>query len=250
MKKLVVALFMLGLGGGISHAEGLASGWSGEGSLSAGVTTGNTDTSDVGLAVDLKKEAGVWTYGLQASADYGKIDGQETKNRIFAGLDADRQLNDRLFAFGRLSHERDEFTGFESRTFVGTGLGYQIYEGDKVNWAVRGGPGLKIDKVREINTVDGTGAPVTIPSETVNSFGVIAASDYSYAFNENVSFTNTTSVLYAKESTQISNSAAITASLTSKLSARMSFDVRHDTDPPVGFEATDTATRVSLVYAF
>ena len=43
---------------------------------------------------------------------------------------------------------------------------------------------------------------------------------------------------------------AVTAALTGALSARFSVDVRYDTDPPVGFEQTDTATRVSLVYAF
>ena len=40
------------------------------------------------------------------------------------------------------------------------------------------------------------------------------------------------------------------AALGAALSARFSVDVRHDTDPPFGFEDTDTATRVSLVYAF
>ena len=37
--------------------------------------------------------------------------------------------------------------------------------------------------------------------------------------------------------------------LTGALSARASYDVRHDTDAPAGFEKTDTVTRVSLVYA-
>ncbi|MEL6757060.1 MAG: DUF481 domain-containing protein, partial [Pseudomonadota bacterium] len=69
-------------------------------------------------------------------------------------------------------------------------------------------------------------------------------------FNDNVGFTNDTTVLYAETSTQIGNIAAITASLTDTLSARVSFEVRHDTDPVEGFENTDTISRVSLVYGF
>ena len=41
---------------------------------------------------------------------------------------------------------------------------------------------------------------------------------------------------------------ALDAGLMGNLSARVSFDVRHDTDPLPGFEATDTTTKFSLVY--
>ncbi|MEL6753806.1 MAG: DUF481 domain-containing protein, partial [Pseudomonadota bacterium] len=107
-----------------------------------------------------------------------------------------------------------------------------------------GGPGLKIDEVRE-TTVAGE----IVPAETVESFSVFAASNFEHAFNENVSFSNDTDLLYAEESTQMINVAALTAKLTDAFSARISFDVRHDTDPPEDFESTDTATRVALVYA-
>ena len=68
-----------------AHAQddATANGWSGEGSLSAGTTTGNTETTDIGLGLDVARKMNVWTVGLQASADYGETDGAETKNRIF-----------------------------------------------------------------------------------------------------------------------------------------------------------------------
>ncbi|MEZ5985535.1 MAG: DUF481 domain-containing protein [Hyphomonas sp.] len=251
MRKLLIAFTAIACAAGTAQAEdGATDGWSGEGSLSAGYTTGNTDTKDFGLGLKLNKKSGLWDFGIEASADYGEIDGEESKNRIYTGLNADRLINDRLFGFGQVSYERDEFTGFESRTFVGGGLGYHIFDGDKTKWTVRGGPGLKIDEVRAYETVDVNNLPITVPDETVNSFGAVASSAFAYKFNENVGFSNDTSVIYAEESTQLSNTAALTAALTSKMSARVSFDVRHDTNPPAGFESTDTATRVSLVYAF
>lgn len=48
-------------------------------------------------------------------------------------------------------------------------------------------------------------------------------------------------------STQIANIIARTANLWGNLNARISFDVRHDTDPLPGFESTDTSTKFSLV---
>ncbi len=225
-------------------------GWSGEGSLSAGVSTGNTETTDLGLGVDATRDWGVWALGLNAVADFGETDGVETKNRIFLGTNLDRQINDKLFGFGQLSYEKDEFSGFASRTFIGGGLGYEIYNSDTLGWTVRGGPGFKIDEVEAV--LDTTTVPATVvtPETTEESVGAVAESNFNYAFNDNVAFTNDTKALYAQESTQLSNVIALTATLTDTLSARVSFEARHDTNPPLGFEDTDTISRVSLVYGF
>jgi len=233
------------------HAQDASeNGWSGECSLSAGVTTGNTETTDLGLGVDATRTMNLWKIGLQATADYGETDGDETKNRIFLGTNLDRQFNDRLFGFGQLTYERDEFSGFDSRAFIGGGLGYELLNGDATQWTVRGGPGLKIDEIEAV--LDASTVPPTVLSEatTEESFGATAASNFAHKFNDNVSFTNDSTLVYADTSTQIGNIAAITASLTNTLSARVSFEVRHDTDPVDGFESTDTISRVSLVYGF
>jgi putative salt-induced outer membrane protein len=220
--------------------------WTGEGSFGAGFNTGNTETSDLGLGLKLARDAGQWTTSLEAVADYAETDGLETKNRAFVAGQLDRDFSERTYGFGRVSYERDEFSGFESRAFAGVGAGYRILTGQQATWSIEGGPGIKIDEVRDI-TLPG---PVIIPGETEQSFSAIGASKFAYAFNDNVKLSNDTNVLYAKTSTQIGNSLAITAALTGALSARFSVDVRYDTDPPLGFEQTDTATRVSLVYAF
>lgn len=220
--------------------------WTGEGSFGAGFTTGNTDTSDYGLGLKLARDSGVWKTSVEALADYGKTDGVETKNRAFLAGQLDRAFSDRMYSFGRLSHERDEFSGFESRTFVGAGLGYNILTGEKASWSVEGGPGLKIDEVRPVIEP----GPVIVPGGTEENVSAIGASKFAYAFNENVKLTNDSNVLYAETSTQFANALAVTAALTGALSARFSVDVRYDTDPPLGFENTDTATRFSLVYAF
>lgn len=233
-----------------AQEEDAKTGWTGEGSVSAGVTTGNTETTDLGVGINMTREEGVWAFGVEALADYGEIEGAESKNRWFLAGNVDRQINDRLFGFGRASYEKDEFSGFDSRTFVGGGLGYDVLIGDKRSWTIRGGPGLKIDEIGEIITTDATGATVITPGVTEESFSIVAASDFQYAFNDNVKLTNNTNALYAETSTQLNNSLALTAKLSDALSARISFDVRHDTEPPEGFEATDTATRFSLVYGF
>jgi putative salt-induced outer membrane protein len=224
-------------------------GWTGEGSFSAGYTTGNTETADLGLGLRLNREAGIWTFSAEAAADYGETDSIETKNRYFLAGEIDRQLGDKLFGFVRTSYEKDEFSGFDSRLFVGGGLGYLVLEGEPTSWSVQGGPGLKVDEVQP--TVEMRNGVLTpVPGSTEQSVSVVGKSEFVHAFNDAVSLSNNTEILYASESTQIGNITALTATLTDAFSARFSFDVRHDTNPPSGFESTDTVTRASIVYAF
>ncbi len=80
--------------------------WEGEGSLSAGYTTGNTETTDFGAGVKLKHNGELWTQSGQFSADYGETDSVETKNRLAAAGQVDRILSERLSAYGRGTGER------------------------------------------------------------------------------------------------------------------------------------------------
>lgn len=246
----IAALASVAMLGGNSAVAQYNDGWSGEAAFSAGYTTGNTETTDLGLGIDVAREQGVWTYEFVADGEYGEQDGVESRNRYFLSGDVDRQLNDKLFAFGRTSYEVDQFTGFDSRTFVGGGVGYHIYDSEQTKWTVRAGPGVKIDEVKRIVTTDSVGAALIIPAETVSSFGAVARSAFGHKLNDNVKFINETDVLYGETSTQIENMVALTASVSSAISARMSFNVRYDTNPAEGFEDTDTALKVALVYGF
>ncbi len=248
--SLVVSLASVAMLAGQTAVAQESNGWSGEAAFSAGSTTGNTDTTDLGLGIDVAREKGVWTYEFVADGEYGEQDGVESRNRYFFSGDVDRLLNDKLFAFGRASYEVDQFTGFDSRSFVGGGLGYHIYDGEQAKWTVRGGPGVKVDEVKRIITRDSLGAALIIPAETVTSFGAIARSAFGYKFNDNVKLTNDTDVLYGETSTQIENMVALTASVSAAVSARVSFNVRYDTNPADAFEDTDTALKVALVYGF
>jgi putative salt-induced outer membrane protein len=220
----------------LAQADAQKSTWTGEGAFNAGFTTGNTETTDIGLGVKLARELGAWKASLDASADFGETNSVETRNRFLLGGQLERQFNDRLFGFGRVSYEQDKFSGFETRTFLGAGVGYLVLDREATKWTVEGGPGFRIDELA------GSGA-------TEESFAVRGASSFSHKFNDAVTFTNDTTVTWADVSTQTTNVAAVTAKLTDKLSGRLSFDVRNDSNPPAGFEQTDTATRVGIVYA-
>ncbi|MEM6900596.1 MAG: DUF481 domain-containing protein [Pseudomonadota bacterium] len=223
-------------------------GWTGEGSLSAGITTGNTDTVDLGVGLKGQKETEKWTFAAEAGYDYGEVDGEETRNRWFVAGQVDRKLGERLYAFTRATYEQDNFSGFDTRLFVGVGAGYHIFKGEKLRWTIEAAPGFRRDEVAD--TLDLGPPPVVIEGGVENNFALRGSSQFAYDFNENVGLTNDTSVVWTDLSTQTINTTALNAGLTDAITARISFEVRNDTNPPDGFVNTDTATRLSIVYGF
>ncbi|MBI1359125.1 MAG: DUF481 domain-containing protein [Alphaproteobacteria bacterium] len=219
--------------------------WTGEGSLSAGYTTGNTQTTDGGLAINAKHAGGLWTQQGNFAADYGETDGVESKNRLAASGQVNRVFTPAWNGYVRTTWERDEFSGFDNRYFLGLGMSYKAWETPKSTLTVEGGPGYKIDEVRPI---EATATDPAMPAMTKRTFGARAGSNFKYDFNDRVSLSDTSEVVYSNTSTQLSNGLALTAGLMGNLSARVSFDVRHDTHPPDSFKSTDTATKFSLVY--
>jgi len=245
MKYIIAAALGLSVAGAASaqtqapaQPQSFWSGWTGEGNLGAGITTGNTDTVDIGVALKVAKAFGPWNVAADGGYDFGQVDGVDNRNRWWVGSQVNRDFTDRLYGFGDVSYEEDQFSGFDSRLFVGVGAGYHVFKEKPLTWSVEAAPGYRR------SVLD------TIPSTTANDFAIRGSSKFAYDFNENVTFTNDTDVVWTDTSTQTINTAAITAQLTERISGRVSFQVRHETDPPAGFVNTDTATRASVVYAF
>jgi putative salt-induced outer membrane protein len=220
-------------------------GWSGEGALSGGVTTGNTETTDVGVSLKAQYETGRYTNHGEFTFDYADQDDVESKNRAYGAYQLDSAFTDRFFGFFRTSYEEDKFSGFESRGFVGIGFGYDVVEDKRTKWTLKLAPGLRLDDV--IPTPATATAPAIMGGKD-NTFAAVFGSNFEHAFNDAVTVTNNTEIIYAEVSTQTLNQLALTAKLTRKFSARFSFEARNESDPPAGREPTDTATRIGLVY--
>lgn len=251
------------------------SGWTGEGALGAGITTGNTENIDVGIGVKLAKEFDPWKVSLEGGYDFARQtvdintdaeDSVTTVNRWYLGGQAQRNFTDRLYGFGNIRYEEDDFSGFDSRLFVGVGAGYHVFKEKPLTWSLEVAPGYRRSVIADVvepgvDAVIDPGPPEVIivpaipetiitPGFTANDFAIRGSSRFLYDFNDYVTFTNDTDVIWTNTSTQTINTAALTAKLSDKLSGRVSFEVRNDTNPPDGFVSTDTATRVSVVYGF
>ena len=234
--------------------DGILTGWAGEASLSGARTTGNTDTTDVGLAIRLKKETNKWRHNFYGTADFGENDDETIKERYTVGYKLDRDITDRLYTWGNVDYFQDTFGPFENGYFLGTGLGYKVIEPSPTGWDLEAGVGFKSQSPQELDVPDDiTQADFDIADadgdfDRTNEFAVRGASFFTHDFNDSVSFYNNSEVIYSSSDTYLWNEAGITAALFGNLSARASYRVDHHTDVLPGIEKTDTITRVGVVY--
>ena len=241
-KQFLLAAAMLVATAGTAQAQ-MLEGWSGEASLTGSKTTGNTETTDLGLGLKLNKESDLWRHKFKALADFGRVSGVNNKQRFALGYQIDRDINERTYVYGNADYFNDDFGPFKQGYFVGTGVGYKAILPEPIGWNLEGGLGYRSQKTQ--NPVP----PALLPlSQTDNELALRAFSDFDWVLNDNVSAYNDTEIIYSKSDTYIWNEIGITATLAGNLAARASFRVDTHSDVPVGTEKTDTVTRFGIVY--
>lgn len=211
-------------------------GWSGQGELGGGFTSGNTDESTVGIRFRLEREAVLWTHEFDLLFDFTETDGQTTKQRLDTTYKLNRSLTERLYAFGLVNYEDDRFSGFDYRLFFAPGLGYRVFDRDDLSWRLEAGPGVRLNKFN-----DGTS-----DTEVVG----FTRSRFSWQATDTLELINDTDVIGGGTSVTLKNLAAALFKINDRLRAKFSVDVRTESDPPPPAKRTDTTTKASIVYDF
>lgn len=209
--------------------------WSGEGQIGLSRTSGNTSDTGFLVAVGLSRDGLKTRQFFNAALDRQKSDGTLTRERMGANYELNYKFNDRFYAFGLIGWERDKFAGFSRRFTESGGLGYRVLDAETMTLDVEAGPAF-----RQVKFVDGTS------DSQISGRGSLA---YRWQILDNLAFSEDAAV-YLGDSSTLTSSTALSAAITGALSARLSFDVTHESDPPEGNKKTDTASRFSVVYGF
>lgn len=224
--------------------------WKGQGELGASRSTGNTRNLGLSGGLKLVKDAVKWRLNFQARADYERNNGKTTRDQLSATIEPNYKFNKRLYAYGLAQFERDRFQGFTARYTISGGLGYEVVKTKDLRLAVKAGPALRI-------TEFATG-------ESRSSLAGLVGIDFDWKISDNVKFSQDAGGTWASDAqgftsavavfesgnTTLNATSALDAKLIGALSARISYTIEHETNPPVGRAKTDTINRATLVYDF
>ena len=211
--------------------------WKGKINAGASFASGNSDNLAASVSIDAVRTAGNWSHHITGFYDYAESNDLATQNRFGGSYELDYLFNERTYAYGRVSYEDDAFSGFDYRLFTGAGLGYFLFKSEPLTWSVEGGPGYRY-------------SPIDLTREVEEEFALYGSTSLDWVIRENVVFEQDVNITWTSPTTTTQSITALTTKLTDSISTGLSFEYRHETEPPLGRENTDTIARANLVYGF
>ncbi|MGR3494132.1 DUF481 domain-containing protein [Citreimonas sp.] len=215
--------------------RGRALGFDGSVALRGSATSGNSDDVYLGIGSNLGYYDGTNGYTLRLNYTYAEDEGDTTEESLFYDFQYTRDFTSRAYGFAKVQGTVDEFSAFDSDTFVGIGAGYWIYDQPTIKWAVQGGPGYRVAELDDALDADFEEEALSLSSA------------FSYQISPTTFMTNDTDIIGSESDTVIYNEIGLNVALNDTLALRTSLGTEYHTDPQDGFDDTDNTLGVSLV---
>jgi len=141
----------------------------------------------------------------------------------------------------------DEFDGFTEQASISAGYGYKVINTDPVGWDV--GIGVGYRDTSEFIRLDETSS-VGVEGDDLSGPTLVLLSDYRNQLTPTTQFVDKFVAEIGSDNTYIENDAALIVAIDSKFALKAGLLIRHNTDPAIGADETDTITSINLVYNF
>jgi putative salt-induced outer membrane protein YdiY len=216
-------------------------GWAGSASAGLALTSGNSDTSTVNAAYELKRDAGgPFLFKSAGLLVWGKSDGELNSDRLSLDGRVDRKLGESTTLFAQTQYLRDSFKSIDYLVSPTVGVSRTLVRNDRTELDVDGGLGLVWEKN---------------PGQDLRGDGAVSGGQQlSHQITATTEFTQKLAALWKMADfgdALYAFGAGIAASLTDRTQLKVEFLDTYKTRPPMpGVGKNDLATLVSFVYKF
>jgi putative salt-induced outer membrane protein len=228
------------------RSAGLFENWDGKGEFGAFRATGNSSNTGITAGFTVNRQGIDWRHQLTGRVDYQRANGVTTREQFLGRYEPNFNISDRFYAYALAQYERDRFQGFSGRYAVSGGIGYQALKKDDLQLSLKAGPAYRVTEF-----VDG---------RSESRIAGLVGLDFDWAITDRLKLTQDTSAvaetggsavaIIDSRNTTLDLITGLNATINSSLSARFSYAVEYDSNPPPGAVQTDTLSRVTLIYDF
>ncbi|MFQ3595393.1 MAG: DUF481 domain-containing protein [Sphingomonadaceae bacterium] len=217
------------------QTAGFLDNWKGRVSVGGALATGNTDTKNLALGINMVRDGLSWRHRLEANADIQRSAGTTDQERLLAAWQSDWKLSDALYVYGRFGYERNFDAGIARRFIESAGMGWSALRRPRMTWDLEAGPALQQTKYFDGRTEDG--------------FAFRGASRFGWDLTPTTRLTNDTFLL-ANGASALNNTLAISTRLWRALSVGVSFTLLWEAEPAEDLRSTSTVSRFTIGYDF
>lgn len=228
------------------RSAGLFENWTGKGEFGAFRATGNASDTGITTGLTLNRQGIDWRHKVTARVDYQRSNGVTTREQYLARYEPNVNIADDFYVYALAQYERDQFQGFAGRYAVSGGLGFHALKQDDIQLSVKAGPAYRVTEF-----VDG---------RNDNRIAGLVGLDFDWSISDRLKLTQDTNAvaetggsaiaLIDSQNTTLDLITGLNATINSSLSARLSYAVEYNSNPPPGAVQTDTLSRVTLIYDF
>lgn len=219
--------------------------WTAKAEAGAVAARGNSDTDSANVKFNVARAFIEWKHSLAMSAMYASDNTGTTGQRWDARAQSDYRFHPKGFWFGSARYEEDRFSGFEYQSTYGTGLGWRFFDDPQIKLTTQLGLGYKVFRTRDTLADDEV---TLIPSERQEELIGQFSLDFERALTETTTVIEKLLVESGANNTFSQNELSLQVKIMESLALAVGYTVRHNTDPPEGFEKVDTLTTLNLVY--
>lgn len=235
IRKTFATMLLAMIGSAGLNAPALAD-WSGEGDLGMVVARGNTDTDTISAHLAIKKTQDKWEHNAGLNFLRSTNTGVTNAERYQLTGQSNYAIDERSYYFGSLRYEDDRFSGFDYQTSVTGGYGRKFIDTEVSTLKGELGIGYRQTKL-----------------ETFSSEGdaiLRAAMNYTRVLTDTTNISNDTLVESGKNNTFAQNFTGLSVRINESMAMKVGFEVRYNSEVPVGLKSTDTITTINLNYKF
>jgi putative salt-induced outer membrane protein len=243
MSRLTPAILVLCLAAGTLGAQESSTSTTSKttftGDLGIISASGNMRLRTLTVGDKIVHSNGRWVLSQDAAYVYGETNDAASANQLRLGVRSDYALHDRISAFTGASFERNTFAGFTRRTDENLGISLKAL---RATWDT-----LNLDLggvMTQESAVDGT-------SKSFPAARVAAA--YKRAFTKASYFQQLAEYIPDLETSgdyRVNSESSVVAPLSSHAGIKLSYVVRFNSAPPVGFGTTDRILTSGIQLAF
>ena len=216
-------------------------GWIGSASAGLALTQGNSDTSTVNAAYELKRDTGSnFIFKSAGLLVWGKSEGELTSDRLALDGRVERKISTRTSLFGATQYLRDSFKAIDYLVSPTIGVTRLLVKNDRSELGVDAGVGIVWEKDTDLD-LDTDGA-------------VTAGQQFSHKLTATTELKQKVAALWVMDDfgdALYTFGVGIAASITGGTQMKVEFLDTYKTKPAViGVQKNDIAVLVSFVYKF
>ena len=205
------------------------------------MTSGNSDTSTVNAAYDLKRDTGgPYLFKSAGLLLYGKAEEVLTSDRLSLDGRVERKISDRTSVFGQTQYLRDAFKSIDYLISPTVGLSRILLKNDRTELNADAGVGAMWEKN---------------PGLELETDGAVGAGQrFTHKITSTTEFVQKVAALWKMDDfgdALYTLGAGVAASITAGTQMKIEFLDTYKAKPPLpGVQKNDIATLVSIVYKF